>query len=135
MRRPDQYTSIDQLECSVRGVKPRKRPIWTPRADNDGQGVHGIDRIRVCAAVHYRQPPTEHEGHPITRAWNRKVSTKSSAVLKIHCRGQSPEKSDRHGGGTSLPIPTGGSAHRVWIGVPTYHAVASIFQLRGGQQN
>ena len=53
----------------------------------------------------------------------------------MHRRGGSLEKADCHGGGTSIPIPTGGSACKVRTGVWTYHAESSIFQLRDYQQN
>ena len=55
--------------------------------------------------------------------------------LQIHRRGQSLEKSYCHSGGTSLPIPTGGSTHRVCMIVRTYHAATSIFQPQGDRQN
>ena len=101
---------------------------WRPRSTWNRQ------YSRVCRRI---TQATTHRawGAPKKKRSEMKSSDKPSDVSKIHRRGGSLEKLDRHGGGTSLPIPTGGSSHRVWIGVRTYHATESIFQLRSDQQN
>ena len=69
-------------------------------------------------------------GVPKNKRSELKRSEKSSAVSKIHRRGRSLEKSDRHGVGTSIPIPTGGSTYRFFTGVRANHDAAYICQLQ-----
>ena len=66
---------------------------------------------------------------PRTSAWDWKVLTKPSAVLKVHHRGRRLKRVYCHSGGTSISVPTGGSAHRVQIGVLNYHTAESICQI------
>ena len=60
--------SIDKCECGVRGVEPQRRTTWTLCADDYGQGLRGIDSIRVCAATQSRRLPTDHGERPRTSA-------------------------------------------------------------------
>ena len=69
-RRADQSTSSDQWECGARCVDYWRRTIQIPNIDDDGLGVHGTGRIRVCATTQSRQIPTEHGELPRTSAWN-----------------------------------------------------------------
>ena len=82
-RRTDWSPSIYQLECGVCGVEPHKRTTRTPRADNDGRGVHVTFRIHICTAAKPRRLPTNNGKCPRTSARNWKVPTKLSTVSQI----------------------------------------------------
>ena len=45
------------------------------------------------------------------------------------------KKPDCHGGGISLPFPTGGPDNRVFTGVHTHHASTTFLQIQGDWQN
>ena len=61
--------------------------------------------------------------------------TKPSSVSQVHLRGRRFEESDCHGGGTSLPVPTGGLVDRFWTSNGTHHATAYFLKLRGDQRD
>ena len=101
-------------------------------ASNQGGGQHGHLALTMTA-YEYRShtgfafvPPHNPGDYPQSMGsaqeqalGTEKFQQKSSDASQIHRRGRSLEKADHHGGGTSIPIPTGGSAHRVRTGVRT----------------
>ena len=131
----NQSTSIGQWEWGVRCVKHLRSPSQTPRSDDDSQGVQYIDKICVFAAAQPCRLPTEHVKLPKTSAWNWKLPKKPSTVSKIHRRGWSLTKSGCHRGGTSLPVPTGGTANRLRTDVHTHHDSTPFLKLRVDRQN
>ena len=70
-----------------------------------------------------------------TSARNWEVLAKSSDVQKVHCRGRSLKKANHHGGGTSIPFPTGGPDDRIWTGVYTHHDATPLLNLREDIKN
>ena len=107
-------TSINQWKCGVRGVEPQRRPARTPQAENDSRVIRGTNGLQFYATAQPRWLPTNDGNRPRGSVWNQKVSTKPSAIQKIHHRGGSPKKSDLHDGSTSIPVPTGGPVNRIW---------------------
>ena len=71
----------------------------------------------------------------IRSARNWEVPTKSRAVPKIHRHWRSLKKLNHRGSWTSLPVPTGRPADRIWTIVRPYHATASLLEIRDDRRN
>ena len=117
-------------------------------ASNLGGGRHGHLALMMTDKEYMEQtrfafvPPQNRGDYPQImestqeQALGNEIFRQNQALFqKKKRRGQSLEKVDRRGGGTSLSFPTGGSAHRVRTGVHTYNATASIFQLLVDRRN
>ena len=89
----------------------------------------------MCATAQTRQFPTNDGNQPRASARNRKLSTKPSAIQKIHCRGRSPKKADRHGDTTSLPVPTGGPVNMIWTGFSARYVTEYSYLLQSDRRN
>ena len=133
--RIDQSTLIDKWECSGRGIKPWRRPTQTPRSVDDVRRLHVTNRTRVCATAQPRWLTSKHGERPRTSAQNWKVPTKPSAVSQLHRHGQSFDESDHHGGGTSLPVLTGGLVDRFRTIDGTHHDTTYFLQIQGDQRD
>ena len=64
--RTNKTTLIGQWECGVRVVEPGRSLAWTPRTEDDKQGIHGTNGFRVCASAQPRQLHANHGKHPRT---------------------------------------------------------------------
>ena len=65
------------------------RLAHTPFNENDSQGIHEKNGLRVCANAEPRKLPTIYGNRPRGSARSLKVSTKPSVIQNIHRHGKS----------------------------------------------
>ena len=124
-----------RVKCGVSGIKTWRSLSRITWAKNFIGGLYGTDRLRVCATTQHLRLPTNYRYRPRANAQNRTVTTKPSTFQNMHRHGRSTEKPGRHGGTTSLPVPTGGLIGEFWTGDHVPNAPAYFQLLRGERKN
>ena len=76
-----QDLSDNKWECSICGVKPRRRPARLPRSHYDHGGLTGSDGPHVHISSQPRRLPPENGYCSRDSARNRKVPEKSSSFM------------------------------------------------------